>query len=47
MSMQSGPGFQVGQQVPTNGAMGQYTIVATRMCLVETRALTTSKVSTC
>jgi hypothetical protein len=27
-SMQSGPGFQVGQQVPTNGAMGQYTIVA-------------------
>jgi hypothetical protein len=26
--MQSGPGFQVGQQVPTNGAMGQYTIVA-------------------
>jgi hypothetical protein len=27
-NMQSGPGFQVGQQVPTNGAMGQYTIVA-------------------
>ena len=27
-SMQSGPGFQVGQQVATNGAMGQYTIVA-------------------
>ena len=24
----SGPGFQVQQQVPTNGAMGQYTIVA-------------------
>ena len=28
VSMQSGPGFQVGQQVVTNGAMGQYTIVA-------------------
>ena len=28
VSLQSGPGFQVGQQVPTNGAMGQYTIVA-------------------
>jgi hypothetical protein len=28
VSMQSGPGFQVGQQVATNGAMGQYTIVA-------------------
>ena len=27
-SMQSGPGFQVGQQVATNGAMGEYTIVA-------------------
>jgi hypothetical protein len=27
-SMQSGPGYQVGQQVTTNGAMGQYTIVA-------------------
>ena len=27
-SMQSGPGFQVGQQVVTNGAMGRYTIVA-------------------
>jgi hypothetical protein len=26
--MQSGPGFQVGQQVATNGAMGQYTITA-------------------
>jgi hypothetical protein len=26
--MQSGPGYQVGQQVPTNGAMGQYTITA-------------------
>jgi hypothetical protein len=25
---QSGPGYQVGQQVPTNGAMGQYTITA-------------------
>src|SRR3984893_11430776 len=24
----SGPGFHVEQQVPTNGAMGQYTIVA-------------------
>ena len=24
--MQSGPGFHVEQQVPTNGAMGQYTI---------------------
>jgi hypothetical protein len=24
----SGPGYSVGQQVPTNGAMGQYTIVA-------------------
>lgn len=28
-TMQSGPGYQVGQQVPTNGAMGQYTITAT------------------
>jgi hypothetical protein len=28
-SMQSGPGFQVGQQVATNGAMGEYTLVAT------------------
>lgn len=27
-SMQSGPGYQVGQQVATNGAMGEYTIVA-------------------
>ncbi len=27
-TMQSGPGFQVGQQVATNGAMGEYTIVA-------------------
>jgi len=27
-SMQSGPGFQVGQQVATNGAMGEYTITA-------------------
>jgi hypothetical protein len=26
--MQSGPGYQVGQQVMTNGAMGQYTITA-------------------
>ena len=26
--MQSGPGYQVGQQVATNGAMGQYTITA-------------------
>ncbi len=26
--IQSGPGYQVGQQVATNGAMGQYTIVA-------------------
>src|SRR5260370_16730638 len=24
----SGPGFHVEQQVPTNGAMGQYTIIA-------------------
>src|ERR1700730_12420548 len=28
-SMQSGPGFQVGQHVATNGAMGEYTLVAT------------------
>jgi hypothetical protein len=27
-SMQSGPGFQVGHQVATNGAMGEYTLVA-------------------
>jgi len=26
--MQSGPGYQVGQQVMTNGAMGQYTLTA-------------------
>jgi hypothetical protein len=28
-AMQSGTGYQVGQQVTTNGAMGQYTITAT------------------
>jgi hypothetical protein len=27
-NLQSGPGFQVGQQVATNGAMGEYTITA-------------------
>jgi hypothetical protein len=28
VGMQSGPGYYLGQQVPTNGAMGQYMIVA-------------------
>ena len=28
VSMQSGNGYYLGQQVPTNGAMGQYTIIA-------------------
>src|SRR2546430_2731980 len=28
VSNQSGPGYYLGQQVPTNGAMGQYTIIA-------------------
>ena len=28
VNMQSGPGYYLGQQVPTNGAMGQYTIIA-------------------
>jgi hypothetical protein len=28
VSVQSGPGYNLGQQVPTNGAMGQYTIIA-------------------
>src|SRR5689334_2024742 len=28
VNTQSGPGYYLGQQVPTNGAMGQYTIIA-------------------
>jgi hypothetical protein len=28
VNVQSGPGYYLGQQVPTNGAMGQYTIIA-------------------
>jgi hypothetical protein len=43
----SGPGYAVQPQAPTNGAMGQYTIVADASVFEETRVPITSKVLTC
>jgi hypothetical protein len=43
----TGPGFSVQPQVPTNGAMGQYTIVADATVFRGDAAPTTSKASTC